>query len=131
MTIILRTGAHRRNIAPMVDLFAGFPVTEYERSLQWYRQLLGSEPSFYPNEREAVWQMDAHLFVYFEVLPERAGGSLSMIMAEDIDKTVAEISARGLEPLRVEQYEEGMRKVVYQDPDGNELSFGGTGAAQS
>lgn len=131
MTIILRTGAHRRNIAPMVDLFAGFPVTEYERSLQWYRQLLGSEPSFYPNEREAVWQMDAHLFVYFEVLPERAGGSLSMIMAEDIDKTVAEISARGLEPLRVEQYEEGMRKVVYQDPDGNELSFGGTSAAQS
>ena len=115
----------------MVDLFAGFPVTEYRRSLQWYRQLLGSEPSFYPNEREAVWQMDAHLFVYFEVLPERAGGSLSMIMAEDIDKTVAEISARGLEPLRVEQYEEGMRKVVYQDPDGNELSFGGTSAAQS
>ena len=47
----------------MVDLFAGFPVTEYERSLQWYRQLLGSEPSFYPNEREAVWQIDAHLFV--------------------------------------------------------------------
>ena len=115
----------------MVDLFAGFPVTEYERSLQWYRQLLGSEPSFYPNEREAVWQMDAHRFVYFEVLPERAGGSLSMIMAEDIDKTVAEISARGLEPLRVERYEEGMRKVVYQDPDGNELSFGGTSAAQS
>ena len=54
-----------------------------------------------------------------------------MIMTDDIDKTVAEISARGLEPLRVEQYEEGMRKVVYQDPDGNELSFGGTSAAQS
>ena len=121
----------RRNIAAMVDLFAGFPVTEYERSLQWYRQVLGSEPSFYPNEREAVWEIDAHLFVYFEVLPERAGGSLSMIMTDDIDKTVAEISARGLEPLRVEQYEEGMRKVVYQDPDGNELSFGGTSAAQS
>ena len=114
----------------MVDLFAGFPVTEYVHSLQWYRQLPEANPAS-TNEREAVWQIDAHLFVYFEVLPERAGGSLSMIMAEDIDKTVAEISARGLEPLRVEQYEEGMRKVVYQDPDGNELSFGGTSAVKS
>ena len=116
-----------RNIAAMVDLFAGFPVTDYDRSLQWYRQLLGKEPSFYPNDREAVWEVGEHRYVYFEVLPERAGGSLSMLMAKDIDATVAEIAARGLDPLRVEHYEEGMRKVVYQDPDGNELSFGGTG----
>jgi hypothetical protein len=49
-----------------------------------------------------------------------------MIMVEDLDAAVAEISDRGIEPLRIERYEEGMRKVVYQDPDGNELSFGGT-----
>jgi predicted lactoylglutathione lyase len=73
-----------------------------------------------------VWEVGEHCFDYFEVLPERAGGSLSMVMAEDIDATVAEIRERGLEPLRIEQYEEGMRKVVYQDPDGNEVSFGGT-----
>ena len=113
----------------MVDLFAGIPVTDFDRSLQWFRQLLGSEPSFYPNDREAVWEVGLHRYVYFEVLPERAGGSLSMLMVEDIDATVAEIAARGLEPLRVERYEAGMRKVVYQDPDGNEFSFGGTSAA--
>jgi len=110
----------------MVDLFAGFPVTDYDRSLRWYRQLLGSEPSFHPNDREAVWEVGQHCYVYFEVLPERAGGSLSMLMAEDIDATVAEIAERGLEPLRTEHYDDGMRKVVFQDPDGNELSFGGT-----
>ncbi|HEX5729523.1 VOC family protein [Microbacterium sp.] len=115
----------------MVDLFAGFPVTDYDRSLQWYRRLLGTEPSFYPNDREAVWEVGAHCYVYFEVLPERAGGSLSMLMVEDIDATVAEIAARGVEPLRIEEYEEGMRKVVFQDPDGNELSFGGSSAAES
>jgi hypothetical protein len=49
-----------------------------------------------------------------------------MVMVDDIDSTMAEISDRGIEPLRVEPYEDGMRKVVYQDPDGNELSFGGT-----
>lgn len=50
----------------MVDLFAGFPVTDYDR-----------------------------------------------------------VSGRGIEALRSEHYESGMRKIVYQDPDGNELSFGG------
>ena len=117
----------------MVDLFAGFPVTEYVHSLQWYRQLLGSEPSFYPNEREAVWQIDAHLFVYFEVLPERAGGSLSMIMAEDGPSTRRWPKSRpaALSHSGSSSIEEGMRKVVYQDPDGNELSFGGTSAVKS
>lgn len=56
----------------MVDLFAGFPVADYLPALQWYRQLLGSEPSFYPNDREAVWEVGEHCFVYFEVLPDRA-----------------------------------------------------------
>lgn len=109
----------------MVDLFAGFPVTDYDRALQWYRLLLGRDPSFHPNDREAVWEVGEHCYVYFEVLPDRAGGALSMVMVEDVDGTVSEISGRGIEPLRSEHYEGGMRKIVYQDPDGNELSFGG------
>lgn len=109
----------------MVDIFAGFPVTDYDRALEWYRLLLGRDPSFHPNDREAVWEVGEHCFVYFEVLPDRAGGSLSMVMVDNIDATVAEIADRGIDPLRTEPYEGGMRKVVYQDPDGNELSFGG------
>ncbi|WP_442577082.1 VOC family protein [Microbacterium sp. F51-2R] len=113
----------------MVDLFAGFPVVDYGRALEWYRQVLGVEPSFHPNDREAVWEVGPHCFVYFEVLPGRAGGSLSMIMVDDIDAKVAEIAERSVEPLRIERYAEGMRKVVYRDPDGNELSFGGTSSS--
>lgn len=109
----------------MVDLFAGFPVSDFARSLDWYRRLLGAEPSFYPNEREAVWEVGAHCYLYIEVLPDRAGGSLSMVMAEDVAATTSGISSRGIEPSRVEEYDEGMRKVVYTDPDGNEVSFGG------
>jgi hypothetical protein len=109
----------------MVDLFAGFPVADYLPALQWYRQLLGSEPSFYPNDREAVWEVGEHCFVYFEVLPDRAGGSLNMVMVDDLDERVDAINARGIAPTRIEQYEGTMRKVVYTDPDGNEISFGG------
>ncbi|WP_169583360.1 MULTISPECIES: VOC family protein [Microbacterium] len=110
----------------MVELFAGFAVSDYGPALAWYRQLLGSEPSFFPNEREAVWEVGAHCYVYFEVLPDRAGRGLSMVMVEDLDELIDAITARGIDALRTEQYEEGMRKVVYADPDGNEISFGGT-----
>lgn len=79
----------------MVDLFAGFPVADYLPALQWYRQLLGSEPSFYPNDREAVWELGEHCFVYFEVLPDRAGGSLNMVMVDGLDERVDAINARG------------------------------------
>lgn len=109
----------------MVSLFAGIPVSDYDRALDWYRRLLGGEPSFHPNEREAVWQVGEDCFVYFEVLPERAGGALSMVMVDDIDAQVEAIRGRGISPLRVERYDEGMRKVVFADADGNELSFGG------
>lgn len=113
----------------MADLFAGFPVSDFSRSLHWYVEVLGSEPSFFPNEREAVWEVAPHCYVYIEVLPERAGGSLSMVMVDDIDGRTAAISGRGIEPSRIEEYDEGMRKVVYSDPDGNELSFGGITAS--
>ena len=113
----------------MVDLFAGFPVRDYPRALAWYQRLLGADPSFYPNDHEAVWEVGPHCFVYIELLPARAGGSLSMVMAEDFEATIAAISGRGLEPTRVESYEEGMRKAVFTDPDGNEVSFGGESPA--
>jgi hypothetical protein len=47
------------------------------------------------------------------------------IFPEDLDDRVAEITARGLEPDARETYSNGVRKIVYRDPDGNELGFGG------
>ena len=33
--------------------------------------------------------------------------------------------ARGIEPASQETYGTGVRKVIYRDPDGNEIGFGG------
>jgi hypothetical protein len=38
---------------------------------------------------------------------------------------VTEIAARGLDPTVRETYGNGVRKVTYHDPDGNEVGFGG------
>lgn len=54
-----------------VDLFAGIPVSDLPQALAWYERLLGSEPSFFPNDVEAVWELGDHCYVYVEL---RANG---------------------------------------------------------
>jgi hypothetical protein len=46
------------------------------------------------------------------------------ILLDDLDAHVAAIAARGLQPDERQRYSNGVRKVLYRDPDGNELGFG-------
>jgi hypothetical protein len=109
------------------ELFAGNPVSDYASALEWYERLLG-EPSFHPNDIEAVWELAPHLYAYIVEEPEHAGHSVAMLMVgdhEDLDARIAEIGRRGLVPAEDESYEGGVRKVTYVDLDGNRLAFGG------
>jgi hypothetical protein len=78
-------------------LFAGIRVRELAAARAWYERLLG-EPSFFPNEREAVWALADERSVYIEENPQRAGGALITVWVDDLDAVVAEIASRGLEP---------------------------------
>jgi catechol 2,3-dioxygenase-like lactoylglutathione lyase family enzyme len=108
-----------------VDLFAGIPVRDYQRALAWYERLLGSEPAFLPHATEAVWELAEHRYLYIEELPDRAGHALHTVFVGDLDERVDSISARGIEAASRETYGNGVHKVIYRDPDGNEVSFGG------
>lgn len=105
-------------------IFAGIAVAGYEASLEWYRRFLGAEPTFYPNDVEAVWQLAEDRFVYIIVDAGRAGGAVTMIWFDDPAAAVAGIKARGTEPTRIEKYDP-VWKYVFHDPDGNEISIGG------
>ena len=48
------------------------------------------------------------------------------MFVDDLDKRVQSIRARGIEPASQETGGNGVRKVIYRDPDGNEIGFGGT-----
>src|SRR4051794_27710326 len=109
-----------------VDLFAGIPVSDYEDALAWYVRLWGAEPSFLPNDTEAVWDVTEHGWLYIEQRPEHAGHSMHTVFVEDLDDRVAAISARGIEPIERETYPNGVQKVTYHEKDGNEIGFGGT-----
>jgi catechol 2,3-dioxygenase-like lactoylglutathione lyase family enzyme len=108
-----------------VDLFAGIPVADYERSVAWYERLLGSGPSFLPNDTEAVWEVAEHRFLYIDVRPEHAGHVMHTLFVDDFDERMPRIADRGIEPAQRETYENGVRKWTYRDPDGNEIGFGG------
>lgn len=105
------------------DLFAGIPVSNYDVSLDWYQRLFGCEPSFFPNEVEAVWQVAEHLMIYIIVLPEHAGHSIQNVMVTDLESVVSQIAAGGIQSNKEERPERNTRKVIYYDPDGNEIGL--------
>ena len=108
-----------------LDLFAGIPVTNYATALPWYEQFFGGKPSFLPNDIEAVWEVAEHGYLYIVQDPNRAGHALVLLFVEDLDSRVAEIARRGIEPAKRETLENGVRKAIYRDAEGNEISFGG------
>ena len=108
-----------------VYLFAGIPVNDYAAALAWYERLLGSPPSSFPHDTEAVWELAEHRLVLIVQQPEHAGHAMHTIIVDDLDAVVAGIAQRGLEPAKRETYSNGVRKVTYIDPDGNEIGFGG------
>lgn len=108
-----------------VDLFAGVAVREIGAASGWYERFFGGEPAFLPNDVEAVWEVGEHQYVYVVEAAERAGNALLTLFVSDLDAVVDGLSARGIEPTKRETYENGVRKITYNDPDGNEIGYGG------
>lgn len=108
-----------------VDLFAGLPVSDLARAVDWFEKLLGAGPSIYPNDSEAVFDVAEHAYLYVEVLPDKAGRGFATLFCEDYDERLVAIASRGLEPTSVDTYENGVRKAIFTDPDGNEVGLGG------
>ena len=111
-----------------IDLFAGIPVRDYAAAVLWYERLLGGPPSFLPNDREAVWELADHRYLYVDVRPEHAGHAMHTLFVSDFDARISQILERGLEPVERETYPDGVRKTTFRDPDGNEIGFGGAPA---
>ena len=104
-----------------VQLFVGIPVSDLDAAVDWYGRLLGQGVSFRPDDTEAVWQLDDAVFVYVKAGRSVVGGSLAAIIVDDLDTFLADAAARSITPADIEDYDEGTRKAVFVDPDGNEF----------
>ena len=120
----LTVAYRRRHTPPAPHLFAGLRVRDFGAARPWYERLLG-EPTSFPLPTEAVWTLGEGRSLYVVEHPDGAGHSVVTLFLDDLDAYVAELAARGFTPDREETYANGVRKVSYRDPDGNELGFGG------
>ena len=103
--------------------FAGLPVTDLAAAQDWYERLLGREPNFFPNDREAVWQLTDTAWIYVVIDAERAGRGLLTVLVDDLAVLVSGMRERGIEAGEMERFAEVMRRVRILDPDGNRLTF--------
>ena len=110
-----------------LELFAELHVRDFHAVKPWYVRLLG-EPSFVAHETEEVWELAEHRSIAVEEQPGNAGHGAVTVFVDDLDAVVDAIVARGLEPTKRETYGNGVRKVTFFDPDGNEIGFGGAPA---
>ncbi len=108
-----------------LDLFAGIRVSDYETAKSWYERLLGAEPSFIPHATEAVWELAEHRYVFVVEDARGAGRATHTIFVDDLDRRVADIASRGIDPEELATYPGRARKAIYRDADGNEIGFGG------
>ena len=107
-----------------LELFAEIHVRDFHATKGWYVQLLG-ESTFVAHDTEEVWELAANRSIAVEENPANAGHSAVTVFVDDLDTVVNGIIARGIEPTKRETYDNGVRKVTFHDPDGNEIGFGG------
>ena len=108
-----------------VDLFAGVAVSDLSRAVSWFDRFFGEVEAFEPNDTERVWTVSEHRYLYVELQPEHAGHAMVTLFVDDFDGFVEHVSQRGIHPETRETYEDGVRKAIYRDPDGNEVGVGG------
>lgn len=108
-----------------LDLFAGVAVSDLPRAVRWFDRLFGEVESFVPDETERVWTLTEHCHVYVELRPEHAGHSMVTLFVDAFDDTLRSAADRGIEPESQETYDNGVRKAIFRDPDGNEVGVGG------
>ena len=97
------------------------PVTDIERALQFYRDLLGFEVQFTNGEPVSfavVKQGGAEL--HLEVQPGKTGSLHAHLMVDDLDLVYERLQHAGAairQPPKVQPW--GLRDIVVADPDGN------------
>ena len=108
-----------------LDLFAGVAVSDLLLAVTWYDRLLGEVETFVPNDTEHVWTLAERRHMYVVLRPDDAGHSLVTLFVEDLDGFLTAAGRRGVRPESQETYDNGVRKAVFRDPDGNELGVAG------
>jgi catechol 2,3-dioxygenase-like lactoylglutathione lyase family enzyme len=104
-----------------------FHVSDLTASLQFYTSLLGFSERFRFGDYAGIQHGEVHIHLSGpKSTNKRTVGQAGIyIFCDDVDSYYAEIVSKGVKTQAPpKDYEYGMRDFVFEDPDGNLLTFG-------
>lgn len=109
----------------ITTVLAGISVSDMERSIGWYSQLVNREVSDCPMDSVAEWRLVDGGSIQLSLAPNTAGSSRVTVGVgvDDIDALAADITDRGI-PVEPVDVASGMFRIAtVAHPDGNEVTF--------
>jgi len=102
----------------------GIPVTDLERAIEWYRQLLGEREEMVP--MEGIWEIQltsSFWLQLFQADAEESSLKSINIETDSIEQAHALVSSLGVEAGAIETVPDAVQYFEFSDPFGNLLSF--------
>jgi glyoxylase I family protein len=107
------------------QVLAVVPVSDMQKARLWYQLLMGRPEDNHPMPTLVEWRITDKGWMQVFHDPGRAGSTLLNFAVDDLEKHIAELTARGLTPGDVETANKGVRLSTIIDPDGNRITFVG------
>ncbi|WP_415887776.1 VOC family protein [Neptuniibacter sp. QD37_6] len=102
----------------------GIPVPNLEKSIEWYRKLLGDIESFSP--AEGIWEIcvtPSFTLQLFELEAEESSMKNIGFESTDIEESHKLVTALGVTASEIEIVPDTVSYFEFSDPFGNLLSF--------
>jgi catechol 2,3-dioxygenase-like lactoylglutathione lyase family enzyme len=106
----------------ITHLFAGVPVSDLDRSIDWYTRFLGRPPDGRMGQ-EVLWEIDGPAWLFIEPDAARAGAGRITFAVAGLDALLERLAAQRIAHEPIETYSNGVRHVNVPDPDANAIAF--------
>ncbi len=104
------------------NVLASVPVKDLASSVDWYTRVLGRPADSTPMPEVAEWRFPGGGWLQVYAGPDRAGGGSCTLAVDDMDRTLKDLQALGID-TGDQGAGDKTRTVMVKDPDGNSLAF--------
>jgi catechol 2,3-dioxygenase-like lactoylglutathione lyase family enzyme len=108
-------------MSAITHLFAGVPVSDLDKSIDWYTRFFGRAPDRRVGN-EILWEVDEFAWLFIEPNASSAGAGRITLAVEGLDGLLQRLGAARIEHEPIETYSNGVRHVNVPDPDGNAIA---------
>ena len=109
-------------MSEFTGLFAGVPVSDLDKSIDWYTRFFGRPPDQRVGD-EILWDLDEHATLFIEPNAAQAGAGRITISVTGLETLLARLADEAIEYEPIETYSNGVRHTTVPDPDGNAIAF--------